>query len=112
MGYDIFVGKNAANNDVLTFQYAKKNDIWLHARNSAGSHVVIRNKAEGIVPKPVLLVAAGIAAYYSKEKGSGMVAVAYTYKKFVRKPKGAAPGEVVMEKETVIDASPSIPQAE
>lgn len=99
--YEIWIGKNAKSNDKLT-SLAHKEDIWLHARGVGGSHVVIRmgNQKE-YPPKEVILRAAGYAAYYSKAKGMKTAPVMYTKRKYVRKPKGAAPGAVVVERENV-----------
>lgn len=107
-GFEIWVGKSAANNDVLTLKYAHKNDMWLHAKDVAGSHVVIRHQAGKPFPKEVLEYAGGIAAYYSKLKGSKLVPVAYTSKKFVRKPKGFLPGQVAVDKEEVMLVKPEL----
>jgi len=105
-GFTILVGKNAANNDELTFKYSHKNDLWLHARDVSGSHVIIRYRQGTIFPKPVIEYAASLAAYYSKAKGSSLVPVVYCERKFVRKPKGAAPGEVLHQKSEMIMAEP------
>lgn len=104
----IWVGKSAANNDELTMKHAHKNDLWLHAKDVSGSHVIIKWKAGQEYPPKVIARAAGIAAYYSKLKGSTLVPVSYTLKKFVRKPKGAEPGAVVVDKEEVIMVEPRI----
>lgn len=110
-GYTLFVGRSAANNDELTVKFGKSNDIWLHARGAAGSHAILRgqNPKETKPPKNILKVAAGIAAYYSKQKNAKMVPVAYTFKKYVHKPRGAAPGSVVMQREEVVFAEPKLP---
>ena len=105
-GFEIWVGKNAHNNDLLTTKYAHKNDIWLHAKGVSGSHVIIRNNNNKLVPSEVIERAAQLASYYSKAKGSGWVPVAYVQKKFVRKPKGAEPGQVVVEKENTLIVQP------
>ena len=106
-GYDIYIGKNATVNDKLTFGFAHKEDLWLHARGVSGSHIVVKHKRKAeTFPEPVIERAAELAAFYSKAKTSAMVPVAYTLKKYVRKPKGAAPGAVIMEKESVIIVEP------
>jgi predicted ribosome quality control (RQC) complex YloA/Tae2 family protein len=106
-GYTIYIGKSAANNDELTFRFAHKEDTWLHARGVSGSHVVISHKAKGKeIPKPVLEAAAALAAFNSKAKHSSLVPVAYTLRKFVRKPKGTDPGAVVVEREKVVMVEP------
>lgn len=108
-GFDIWVGKSAANNDELTMRYSHKNDLWLHAKDVTGSHVLIKWKPGKPYSNEVITVAAQLAAYYSKLKGSALVPVVYTPKKFVRKPKGAEPGSVVVDKEEVIMVSPKLP---
>ena len=108
-GYELWIGKSASGNDVLT-QNAHKEDIWMHARGVPGSHVVIRmNKRSDFPPKIVLETAAGWAAWYSKAKTSSLVPVSATKRKYVRKPKGAAPGTVFIEKETVLLVKPEKP---
>jgi predicted ribosome quality control (RQC) complex YloA/Tae2 family protein len=111
-GYQLYVGKNAANNDELTMKFAKPNDLWLHARGSSGSHAVIRMSKEEKPPKQILMKAAEITAYYSGARNAKYVPVIYTFKKYVRKPKGANVGAVIVAKETVIMAEPKIPAGE
>jgi hypothetical protein len=108
-GFKILVGKSAANNDELTVKHAHKNDLWLHAKDVAGSHVVIKWKPGQEFSGKVITCAAELAAYYSKLKGSNLVPVSYTLKKFVRKPKGSEPGEVTVDKEEVIMVEPKLP---
>lgn len=107
--FQIWVGKSAANNDLLTLKYAHKNDMWLHAKDVAGSHVVIKHIAGKAFTKEILEFAGALAAYYSKLKGSNLVPVTYTFKKFVRKPKGFEPGQVLVEKEEVMLVKPELP---
>ncbi len=107
--YELWVGKNASSNDELTSR-AHKEDVWMHARGYSGSHVVIRmNHSRENPPRNILMKAASYAAYYSQARGSGMVPVSYTRKKFVRKPKGSEPGQVVLDREDVILVSPKKP---
>jgi predicted ribosome quality control (RQC) complex YloA/Tae2 family protein len=108
-GFDIWVGKSASNNDELTVRHSHKNDLWLHAKDVSGSHVLVKWKPGKGYPNEVIQAAAQLAAYYSKLKGSSLVPVAYTPKKFVRKPKGAEPGSVVVDKEEVIMVKPGMP---
>ena len=105
-GYDIFVGRNARNNDELSFRFAHKEDLWLHAKDVAGSHVVIRQRAGQNVPLAVLEYAAQLAAFYSKRKNDTLVPVLYTPRKYVRKRKGDPPGMVVVNREDVIIVEP------
>ncbi|MDN5199988.1 NFACT RNA binding domain-containing protein [Fulvivirgaceae bacterium BMA10] len=106
MGYDIFVGKSASSNDILTQKYAFKEDLWLHARDVSGSHVVIKYQAGKKFPKEVIERGAELAGFYSKRKNDDCCPVIYTQKKYVRKPKSSPPGQVVVEKEEVILIAP------
>ena len=96
------VGKSAKNNDLLTQKYTYKEDLWLHAKDVAGSHVVVKYQAGKTFPETVIEKAAQLAGWYSKRKNDSLCPVLYTPKKFVRKPKGAEPGEVIVEREKVI----------
>ncbi len=107
--FEIWVGKNAQNNDLLTQKFAHKNDLWLHAKDVSGSHTIIKHKAGKPFNTQVITVAAQIAAYYSKHKGNTLAPVSYTLKKFVRKPKGAEPGSVVIDREEVLLVEPKLP---
>lgn len=93
-GYDIFVGKNNYQNDELTFHMATGNDWWFHAKNMPGSHVILRSKGDE-PPIRAFEEAAGLAAYFSKGKGSDKVEIDYVQKKHVKKPNGSKPGFVV-----------------
>lgn len=107
-GYTIWVGRNAQANDVLTLKHTYKEDLWLHAKDVAGSHVVIKHKAGIPFPKDVLERAAQLAAYNSKRKTESLVPVSYTPKKFVRKRKGDPAGMVVVEREDVMLVEPKL----
>ncbi|GAC1587802.1 MAG: hypothetical protein NVS3B25_03990 [Hymenobacter sp.] len=108
-GFTILVGRNAANNDLLTQKYAHKDDLWLHAKDVTGSHVVIRHRAGQPVPEPVVEHAAMLAGWYSRRQHDSLCPVTVTPKKFVRKPKGALPGQVVVERERVVLVKPGNP---
>lgn len=105
-GYKIWVGRNAQSNDTLTLKSSYKDDLWLHAKDVAGSHVLIKHQAGKNFPKDVIAYAASLAAHYSKRKNEGLVPVIVTPKKFVRKRKGDPAGAVVVERETVVMAEP------
>lgn len=112
-GYEVWVGKNAKQNDRLTMQFAQKHDFWMHARGVSGSHVLLRRPSRTVRPgRDTLEQAASIAAYFSKAKGSGLVPVSMTERKYVRKPKGAPPGTVVLEREEVLLVEPRLPAEE
>jgi len=108
-GFTILVGRSAENNDLLTQKYAHKDDLWLHAKDVAGSHVVIRHRAGQTVPEPVVEHAAMLAGWYSKRQNDTLCPVTVTPKKFVRKPRGARPGQVVVERERVVLVKPGNP---
>ena len=86
------MGKNSLQNDRLT-QAARGDEMWLHAKDMPGSHVIIR--AEGEIPLNTLKQAAQLAAWFSKGQRSSTVPVDYTRRKYVKKPSGAAPGKVI-----------------
>jgi predicted ribosome quality control (RQC) complex YloA/Tae2 family protein len=109
-GYEILIGKSASGNDQL-LHYAHKEDLWFHARHVTGSHVVVRmNKKLEYPSSAIIEIVASWAAWYSKAKTASLAPVIYTKRKYVRKPKGAAPGMVIVEKENVILVSPSKPE--
>jgi predicted ribosome quality control (RQC) complex YloA/Tae2 family protein len=105
-GFQIWVGKNAGANDQLTLKHSFKEDLWLHAKDVAGSHVLIKYQSGKPFPKDVVERAASLAAYYSKRKNESLCPVAMTPKKFVRKRKGDPAGAVVVEREEVILVEP------
>jgi predicted ribosome quality control (RQC) complex YloA/Tae2 family protein len=110
-GFLVLVGKNSANNDLLTTKHAKPNDLWFHCRGASGSHVVLKvGSGHGEPGKTAITQAASLAAYYSKMKNASLVPVAMTEKKYVRKPKGAAAGTVAIEREKVLIVPPRLPQ--
>ena len=106
-GYQVLIGRNAKNNDVLTQKYAHKNDLWLHAKDVPGSHVVIRSRGGENYPKTLVEKAAQLAAYHSKRKTDTLCPVIFTLKKYVNKPKGFPPGMVKLLREEVVMVKPS-----
>lgn len=105
-GFIIRIGKSAADNDDLTLKFSHKDDLWLHAKDVAGSHVLIKQQSGKDFPKDVIERAAELAAFYSKRKGESLCPVAVTSKKFVRKRKGDPAGAVIVEKERVVLIEP------
>jgi predicted ribosome quality control (RQC) complex YloA/Tae2 family protein len=93
-GYEILVGRTDRDNDNLTFRLAKSYDLWFHAADYPGSHVVLRNPQRKQVPARAVTEAAQLAAKFSQAKGDAKVAVNYCERKFVTKMKGFAPGQV------------------
>ncbi len=109
-GHTIWVGKSAKANDEMLRNFAKKDDIWLHARMVAGSHVLIKVSGMSSIPGNLLETAAQLAAFYSKNKSETLAPVIYTEVKYVRKVKGAPAGSVLVEKEKVLMVSPKGPE--
>lgn len=107
-GFKILVGKNAEGNDQLTLKYSYKEDLWLHAKDVPGSHVIIKHQSGKPFPKDVIERAAQLAAFNSKRKTETLCPVAFTPKKYVRKRKGDPAGAVVVEREDVIMVEPKL----
>jgi predicted ribosome quality control (RQC) complex YloA/Tae2 family protein len=107
-GFEILVGKGAKDNDFLTFRVAKSSDLWLHAADYPGSHVVVKNPNRNEIPQKTLIEAAQIAAFFSQAKTQAKVAVHYTQKKFVNKPKSAVAGLVSLASFKTILVEPKI----
>ncbi|MCS6298256.1 MAG: NFACT family protein [Nitrospira sp.] len=101
-GHPILVGRNARENDELTFGHAKSEDLWLHARGTPGSHVVVRLDKGTEPPPETVRDAATLALLYSDLKKSGKGDVIYTRRKWVKKAKGQAPGAVTVTQEKSI----------
>lgn len=103
-GIDIFVGKNNVQNDYLTMKFAKSDDLWLHAKDVHGSHVIVKsfNPDDKTIEE-----AAHLAAYYSKAKNSSGVAVDATKRKFIKKPVSSLPGKVIYTNQTTFYITPS-----
>ncbi len=97
-GYEILVGRAARDNDNLTFRIAQPNDLWMHAGDYPGSHVVVRNPTRKEIPQRTVIEAAQLAGRFSQASDDTKVVVHYTERKFLSKPKGAAPGLVRMSR--------------
>jgi predicted ribosome quality control (RQC) complex YloA/Tae2 family protein len=93
-GYEILVGRAGADNDHLTFRVAKSYDLWFHAADYPGSHVVLRNPQRKSVPPRAITEAAQLAAKFSQARTLPRAAVNYCERKYVTKMKGFAPGQV------------------
>ena len=110
-GHRVMAGKTDADNDRLSLKVAGPNDWWFHVRGMPGSHVVLI-AAEGQTPdRRSLNRAAAIAAYHSKARGGGVVAVSGTLARHVNKPRGAKPGTVQIRKERVFKVRPALPES-
>jgi predicted ribosome quality control (RQC) complex YloA/Tae2 family protein len=109
-GFEILVGKSAKANDELLRYFAWKDDLWLHAKDVSGSHVLLKYRSGINFPKTVIERAAELAAYYSKNKNDSLAPVIYTPAKFVRKVKGSPAGAVMVDKESVLMVTPKGPK--
>jgi predicted ribosome quality control (RQC) complex YloA/Tae2 family protein len=105
-GLPILVGRSGAGNDRLTWRLARSHDLWLHAQGIPGSHVLVRLEKGKQAPPRTLLEAAQIAAYYSRARGRVKVPVDYALRKYLRKPRAAAPGAVLLTQEKTIAVRP------
>jgi predicted ribosome quality control (RQC) complex YloA/Tae2 family protein len=105
-GFEVWVGRNNYQNDLISFRIAGEYDLWLHAQEISGSHVLLRLPAGAIAEDQDLQVAANYAAYYSRARQSDQVPVVCTIPKYVFKPKGAKPGMVVYTHEKIIWGQP------
>ncbi len=109
-GFHIYVGRNSQSNDLLLREIAKPRDMWLHAKQIHGSHVIIRNpENRPDIPMPTLLQAAQLAAYFSKAHHSSYVPVDYTWAKYVVKRKGNVAGYVHYTHEKTLYVEPAVP---
>ena len=105
-GYEILVGRAARDNDNLTFRIAQPNDLWMHAGDYPGSHVIVRNPTRKEIPQRTVIEAAQLAGRFSQASDDSRVVVHYTERKFLSKPKGAAPGLVRMSRFRSITVEP------
>jgi predicted ribosome quality control (RQC) complex YloA/Tae2 family protein len=100
-GFTLWIGKNAKSNDEV-LRLSSKNDLWLHAKDFTGSHVIVRKRGVDY-PKDIIEEAARLAAINSKAKSQSVIPVIFTQRKFVSKIKGGLTGQVSVQKESIID---------
>lgn len=108
-GYEVLVGRSDKDNDNLTFRVAKSHDLWFHAADYPGSHVVLRNPRRTPVPQAAIQKAAQIAAKFSGAKNDSRVAVNYCERKFVSKLRKAPVGQVRLSSFKTILVEPGEP---
>jgi predicted ribosome quality control (RQC) complex YloA/Tae2 family protein len=101
-GVRILVGRNAEKNDELTLHVARPRDLWLHAKNRKGSHVVVPLAKGAVCPPEVLAEAAHLAAHFSDAREEDLVEIQHTARRYVRKPRRSPPGLVVLDREKVM----------
>lgn len=108
--WEVLAGRTDADNDRLSLNTAHPDDWWFHVKGMPGSHVLLRAK-KGVEPgRQTLKQAASIAAYHSKARSGGTVAISCTRARYVNKPRGAKPGTVQIRKEIIFKVKPSLPE--
>lgn len=107
-GYDIYVGKNNYQNDELSFKFAQPKDIWFHAKNISGSHVILKTNKESEIPDKTYEEAARLAAYYSSGRENSKVEIDYTDKMNLKKPPKSNPGYVIYHTNYSMTIEPDI----
>jgi predicted ribosome quality control (RQC) complex YloA/Tae2 family protein len=110
-GWKVLAGRTDANNDRLSLHIAKPNDWWFHVRGMPGSHVLLLARPGDDPDRATLKRAAAIAAYHSKARRGGLVAVSCTRARYVTKPRGANPGTVKIRREVILKVRPAAPEA-
>jgi predicted ribosome quality control (RQC) complex YloA/Tae2 family protein len=113
-GWTILAGRSERDNDYLSLKLAKADEWWFHVRGMPGSHVLLRppeGTSSDNAGKERLQLAAAVAAWHSKARAGGVVAVTCTRARFVSKPRGARPGTVSVRRETVLKVRPGLPQS-
>ncbi|MDP5337168.1 MAG: NFACT RNA binding domain-containing protein, partial [Nodularia sp. (in: cyanobacteria)] len=106
--FEVLIGRNNRQNDQLSFRVAGDYDLWFHAQEIPGSHLLLRLEP-GTVPEAAdLQFVANLAAYYSRARQSEQVPVVYTQPKHVYKPKGAKPGIAIYKQERILWGQPQL----
>lgn len=109
-GVTIYIGKDGADNDRTTFEFARPYELWFHTQQCPGSHVVLKFPSKTFEPsKQEIAETAAIAAWHSKARNDSLVPVIYTERKYVRKPRKAKPGLVTVERERSVMVQPTKP---
>lgn len=101
-GRKLLVGKGAADNDALTLKIARPHDLWLHAKDRTGAHVIVVLDKGHTCDAADLVDAAHLAAHFSEAREEKVVDVQYTERRYIRKPKGSAAGAVMVDREKVL----------
>ena len=101
----LYIGKNNRQNDYVTFKLGRGSDLWFHAKNIPGSHVILKTTLPEFREEDILM-AASLAAGFSKGKNSDKVPVDCTEKRLVHKPNGAKPGFVIYTGQTTLYVKP------
>lgn len=105
----IIAGRTAKDNDFISLKVARQTDWWFHVKGMPGSHVLLRSENHTSVSKKELEIAASVAAYHSKGRNGGNVAVSVTLAKNVSKPRGSQRGTVTISNEKTLKVKPALP---
>ncbi|MFN6567643.1 NFACT family protein [Dendronalium sp. ChiSLP03b] len=105
-GFQVLIGRNNRQNDQLTFRVAGDYDLWFHAQEIPGSHVLLRLEPGAVPDTTDLQFVANLTAYYSRARQSDRVPIVYTQPKYVYKPKGAKPGIAIYKQERILWGQP------
>jgi predicted ribosome quality control (RQC) complex YloA/Tae2 family protein len=104
--WEFLIGRNSSENDLISTRLAKPDDWWFHTRIYRGTHIVLRNLKRQNLPENLLNLGCRLAAYFSKAGKSSNVPVDYTQIRYVRKPRGAAPGYVTYTNQKTLYVDP------
>lgn len=107
-GFEILIGRNNRQNDYLTFRVAGDYDLWFHAQEIPGSHVLLRLEPGAVPEQADLQYTANLAVYYSRARQTDQAPVVYTEPKHVYKPKGAKPGIAIYKQERILWGQPQL----
>jgi predicted ribosome quality control (RQC) complex YloA/Tae2 family protein len=107
-GWKVLAGRTDADNEHLSLRVARPDDWWFHVRGMPGSHVVLQGPPGEEPDSPMLKRAAAIAAYHSKARQAGEVAVSCTRARYVTKARDTKTGTVQIRKETVFKVRPTL----
>src|SRR2546427_5889428 len=105
--WHVVVGRTDADNDYVSFRVARPEDWWFHVRGMPGSHVILQGPLGADPDCPTLQRVAAIAAYHSKPRDAGVVAVSGTRVRDVSKPRGAKTGTVHIRNEKAFKVRPA-----
>jgi predicted ribosome quality control (RQC) complex YloA/Tae2 family protein len=106
-GWTVLAGRSDADNDRLSIKVARPDDWWFHVRGMPGSHVILQGPPGAEADRDTLRRAAALAAYHSRAREGGVVAVSCTRARYVTKPRGAKPGTVEIRQEIVLKVRPA-----
>jgi predicted ribosome quality control (RQC) complex YloA/Tae2 family protein len=107
-GFEVLIGRNNRQNDYLTFRVAGDYDLWFHAQEIPGSHVLLRLEPGAVPEEADLQYTANLAVYYSRARQTDQAPVVYTDPKHVYKPKGAKPGIAIYKQERILWGQPQL----